>query len=271
MSIRITEILGTDSVPTFKDIVNNNFIKISEAIDNYSEILDLDGKSIKIDNIVVKNGIKNTTDTLIETNGSILSGGNITCAGSLSGSGLKIRNGVIQTNNNISLSSTSSVLTNMGNTILDGELILSDMTSSIIDASNELTYRNNQGTNNLVIVDNQTVGGKISSTGRSVLIIDWSKFLDNDPQFYLKSVLLDRPVNEKTGQILKIISKINEDIALPIIDGTMGYSILKDTLAYTTTNPINKGIFFTKSHQSVELIFNGMNWNILNIYGATVI
>ena len=76
----------------------------------------------------------------------------------------------------------------------------------------------------------------------------------------------------KVGQIVKIIVKINEDITLPQygVDDP-GYWILRDTLEYTTGNPITAGIRFTKSYQSVELVYNGLNWVILNVYGATVV
>lgn len=272
MAISITDIKGFDTVAGSRIIINQNFSVLSDAINNLSTYVNISDKTISnIEKLTVKRGTSNITETLFDTNGSISVGGNIVASGAISATSITLTNGQTISNGDITISSSSSNLINNGNLLLDGEFVQTDATSASVDASNEL-YFSNTNTTNLIYNGNTAIAGKVDLTGRSVITLSWSNFVaTNDSQYYLHRILLKTLPTTRVGQRILIIAKINEDLTLPHYSSEQsGYWVLRDTLAYSDGNPISTGIKFTKSYQTAELIFDGLNWLILNVNGATI-
>lgn len=274
MAIEITEISGFDTIAASRIVLNQNFSKLKGAIDDIQTYINTSDKAISgIQSLNIKKGDTNVTDTLITTNGSGAFGGNISAGGSITGNTINSAAGINLTSGNILLNSANSKLINKGDTILSREIVLNDFTSSAASVADELYFANSSGTSNLIYSGNTAVAGWVSLLGRSAIILDWTNFVSvADAQFYLHRLKL-RATGNSVGQTVKIIAKINEDVVLPLHsnDEGYGYFLLRDTLAYTTGNPINNGICFTKSYQSVDLCFDGTNWLITNLYGATLV
>lgn len=272
MAISITEIKGFDTVSASRIIINQNFSILSSAINNLSTYVNISDKTISnIEKLTVKRGTSNITDTLFDTNGSISVGGNIVANGAISATSITLTNGQTISSGNFTISNQSSNFINNGNLLLNGEFVQTDATSASIDASNEL-YFSNSNTTDLVYNGNTAIAGKVDLTGRSVVTLSWSNFVaSNDSQYYLHRILLKTLNTTRVGQRVLIIAKINEDVTLPHYSSEEnGYFILKDSLSYSGLNPISTGIKFTASYQTAELIFDGLNWTILNLNGCTL-
>lgn len=274
MAIEITEILGSDSIAQSRIVLNQNFNILKNSINSISDYVNIADRTITgIQKLTVKKGETNITETLIDTNGSGSFGGNISVTGNITVNSLLTSNGVNVSGGNISLNSSTSKIINKGNLELDGELVLTDFNSSSIDASNELTFIPSQSVNNLIYSGNTAIAGKVDLTGRSVVTLAWTNFVNtSDSQYYLHRIKLETPNTAIVGQRVLIIARINEDVTLPhYLSEPTGYWIVEDTLSFTTGNPITTGIKFTATGQSCELIFDGLNWLILNVYGAVVV
>lgn len=278
MAIETKEIRGSDTLAGSRIVINENFQILSSALNVILQYVNTDNKTISnIEKLNITKGTVDITETLVDTNGSISLGGNLLCRGGLEAISLTLSSDLTVDEGDFTMNNPNSSLILLGNMKLDGEYILTDYTTTKIDASNLLTFENFSGNDNIIYDGELKIGGKLSPTGRSAIVLSWESFVDTyengEEQFYLNKVQLKTGLtNIPVGQILKIVVLINEDLDLPYT-GTSdeGYWLTRDCLEYTTSYPITKGIKFTKAWQNVELVYNGVNWVILNVYGAEVV
>lgn len=280
MQIEFKELPGNELVSASRISINGNFNIAKSAINKILTLIDVDTSKVSgIKSLSVISGTVDITDTLINTNGSISLGGNLICKRNIEAQGMSLSSDLTLTNGNFTMQRPGKYMTLNCNVSIDGETILHDITTAAIDASNITTFDNIGGDDNYIYYPTEgdtIVGGWISPVGRSVITLDWLKFVDTDDEVYRLNVVGLKCGLTTTiiGQTVKIISLIDESVDLPVQgngDAEEGFWITKDCLEYTDETPIEIGIKFTKAYQSVELIYNGTNWMILNINGAEIV
>jgi hypothetical protein len=214
------------------------------------------------------------TDITINTNGSVYAGGNITANKAFQSKSVIVENDVTINSGSLTMNSENSVLTCPGKFILGGELVMSDFNSSaIINASYVQTWETSSSSNLIVqitdgsyvkkdaSVSGTIVGGLLSLQGRSGVILDWSSY-GSDSQHMLDTIMLDT-AGITVGHKLLVIAKLGSNTSVHT------FKLVPNTIAYPSGKVLN-GINFTESYNTVELIFDGTNWIVVNLLGAVL-
>lgn len=269
----ITHLQGRNNIAASRPTINQNFQLLADALNTLMTYLDPATQQIAgIRSINVTSSDQPVTDTLITTNGSINAGGNIIANRLIQAKNAIIENDVTINKGSLIMNSENSRLDCAGKFILGGEFIMSDFgSSSIINASYIQTWETSNSSN--LIIQTQTgayakkdpsisgtiVGGLLSAVGRSGIIIDWGLY-GSDPQHILDVVMIDT-AGISAGHTLKIIAKLGNN------SGGHTFKIAPETIAYPA-GQVLKGINFTTTYDTVELIFDGVNWVPINLKGA---
>lgn len=278
MAIEVRELRGNDTLAGGRIVINENIQILASAINVLLKYVNTESKTIKdMEYLSIVKGTGDIPETLITTNGSIRLGGNLYCASGIEATSVSLSQNLNIKEGGITLENPNATFMLNGDFKLDGEFVLTDYTTTKLDAANFVTFENMSGNDNLVYNGQTPIAGKISPRGRSAIVISWESwqntYEEGEEQFYLNKILLKTGLtNMPVGQVIKIIALINEDKELPYA-GTenAGYWILRDCIEYTTNNPITKGIKFDKAWQNVELVYNGTNWVVTHLQGAQIV
>lgn len=254
--------------------INQNFQLLADGINSLNSIVDpVTQISAGLVSLSVVSSSNPVTDTLINTNGSINAGGNMTVGRIIQAQSALIDNNITLNTGSLILSSENSRIDCAGKFILNGEYVMSDFGSSQIINASYINTWSTSTLNNLIVSptlntyaikttanSNLTpVGGLLSLIGRSGIILNWDQF-SSDASHMLDVVMLDT-TGISAGFAIKIIAKLGNN------SGGHTFKIAPNNIAYPSGKVLN-GINFTESYQTVELIFDGINFIVFNTMGA---
>jgi len=273
MAVSIKQLLGNETIPSMKLIINQNLTSLAAAINSIGDIVNVDDKSLStIKSLQLLTGTVNTPNpntTNFTTNASANIGGHlivgytITATSSeLSNAGasaLKIQAG------SLDLLSAESVINNNGGLVNKGKFVDSGI-SSIFRANQLANYTGGEGgVSHYEVIDNKKVG-QLSVNKSSVLLLDFSTFTVNNANLNIRHLKLLTD-NIQAGHRLNLIVILNEELA------AYGVQILGTNIAFPNnsvgTNDSSVAIFLKHSYMSVNFIFYNNTWIYLNSYSTS--
>lgn len=263
--INLTTIQASDSIAGSRTVFNGNFTICKDAINELlkylnTETLKLTGiKYLKVIN--GEDGTPNPSATTIETNGTISGLGNLSIGGTVTAKAVTLSNGTgcKISSGNLEQLSSSGITDIRGRFKLGNETVISTYASAI-EAWKKATYIS--GGNNYSTIPGQpnNIIGHVSLQGKSGLILDFSGYNSGNVELNVNRVKLVTD-NILTGHTCKIIV---------ITDGVNNFQIEKTNLADPTGGSMSNGIKFTKSYQSLEVVYSGSAWVPVNLQSCTI-
>lgn len=249
------------------DIYATNFENLAKEINSIEDILSPAKKTITgLESMSIKKGTLTSLDeTLIETNGSISTGGGVSIGKNLQVTGTSVlKKTVLIEDGDLTLSSTSSKLTVGGDLKIAGGFQLAGMEKTAVAAAYESAFVNNQTSSLIRNTSNVVIGGKLEIQGRNVFVLDWSGYTADSQtttKQYLDTIRLSTE-NALPGQVLTVISYLGNVTS-------KDFYLDKTTLLCDTASP-TKGVVFSANYQVCELMFNGTAWIVTQLRGATI-
>lgn len=274
--IKTKVLLGSGNISADRIVINRNFEILETIINDFQNYLNIDTKTLTgISSLELFNATPTAAAPnfiALNTNGSIRALGNAVITGNITGNIGNFVNGLSVEKGDITFSSTNSNINLNGHLNIGGELVLKDFGLDGTITAYSKTYFEQYGSaigQNLLIQSGQNIiGGMVTMSGRNALILDWTGYNSSDITSDLTYIelmtneSLGTNPNLKVGQIVEIVALI------PPVE-TPEFYVIGQTLKHPDYESTDFNIKFTKSYQSMRVVYDGTHWVILNLNGAT--
>ena len=261
--ITINTLDGSDTIAASRFIINDNFEALANSINAFQTYVNTEEKEISgIESLSVTKGTSPISDVLISTNGSISAAGNLAVNLGITANSAKIKNNVEIDNGNVILTNTESILSCAGRLSLGGELVLKDFGNQYVIAAHKQTFTTNNWSNLVTDSGNNIIGGSVSLKGTNSIIFDFSSYVSSiDSRYFIDSIKLNTE-GISVGQRVLIV------VLMGSVTGHT-FKIMPTTLCASQT--LSTGVEFNASYQSIEIIFDGTNWLVINYTPGVVL
>jgi hypothetical protein len=264
-TINFKEILTTNSLDEGRIITNENIRTVYTSFNDLLNYVDLETKSIqginKIDVFTVTNPNVASLNKVINTNGVVYAKGGISTDNDISGYSLVISGDDTQTDPVLNLQKGNAALGNRNSKHLvnglcefNGRFVQTVMikTNAHLESSYVSPGVETSGTEKVAV---------ISTNSNSILILDFTGYTTSTHISNFRISTTDAV----QGQIVHIIVKKTSTPTNIVLKNN---NIICPTLASQSNF---NGINFTNNYQSAKFLFDGQNWILIDLFGATII